>query len=441
MKSNEILSVLEYMEKEKGIDRETMITTISNAIRAAAQKGTTAGQDLKIDINAKTGEMKAWAMLEIVDSVADPQCQIHIEKARVYTEKPVLGDVIYKEIDPSYLGRIAAQTARQLIAQTIRRFEKERLYVDFEKNVGTIMSGVVRRKERHRDFVDLVVDLGKAEAILPSRECVYSEDYSPGDTIRCLLLKVEEMNRGPELILSRKHVDFVKRLFELEVSEIAEGVVTIEAISREPGLRTKIAVSSKDSHVDPVGACVGARGARVRAVVRELNGEKVDVIQYFEDPKQLLAEALKPAIPKNIQLDELRGVMSFTVSEEDFPVAVGRGRLNARLTSKLIGWKLEIGTQEGEAQPNFEARMRQAVVGLEGVAGMTQELAMKLVSMGLNSPEAFEGVTQEDLVSGGLTEQEASDALQKVAAFRDNKSSESPQEEAHPAAHEQNIQG
>lgn len=419
MKGGEILSVLEYMEKEKGIDRETMIATIENAIRTAAQKGAIAGQELKIDINPKTGELKAWSLLEIVDSVADSGRQIHIDKARTYTENPKLGDVVYKEMDPVYLGRIAAQTAGQIIAQTIRRFEKDRLYVEFEKTVGHIVSGVVRRRERHGPFIDLIVDIGKAEALLPGRECLRSDDYGPGDSIRCVLLKVEEMSRGPELILSRKDAAFVRSLFELEVSEIAEGTVKIEAIAREAGLRTKIAVSSRDSHVDPVGACVGARGARVRAVVNELNGEKVDVIQYFKDPKQLLIEALKPAVPRDIEMDELRKVIRFTVSEDDLPIAVGRGRLNARLTSKLMGWDLDISTQQNQRKATFENRMREAIEGLEDIPGIDPEIAEKLVNAGLNSLDAFEGVTHGDLVASGLSDSEATKTLESIASLNE----------------------
>ena len=245
--SHEILSVLEYMEKEKGIDRADMIEAISAAIAGAAQKGVGAGQDIRVEINPRTGALKAWSILNVVDSVSDAALEIHIEKARAIQDDVQIGEVLEKEIDPAYLGRIAAQTARQAIMQRIRQFEKDRIYDDYKDTVGDIVTGIVRRRERG----DLIVDLGKAEAILPPRERVQGEDYAPGESIRCLLLKIEQTNRGPDIILSRSNINFVRRLFELEVTEIADGTVTLEAMAREAGYRTKIAVNSADPKAGP----------------------------------------------------------------------------------------------------------------------------------------------------------------------------------------------
>ena len=247
--SHEILSVLEYMEKEKGISRPDMIEAISTAIASAAQRGVGAGQDIRVEINPKTGSLKAWTVLQVVDSVGNDDLEIHVEKARQANPDVQIGETVEQEIDPAYLGRIAAQTARQAIMQRIRQFEKDRIYDDYKDTVGDIVTGTVRRRERG----DLVVDLGKAEAILPPRERVSGEDYAPGESIRCLLLKIEQTNRGPDIILSRSNLNFVRRLFELEVTEIADGTVSIEAMAREPGYRTKIAVNSSDPKVDPVG--------------------------------------------------------------------------------------------------------------------------------------------------------------------------------------------
>ena len=410
--SNEILSVLEYMEKEKGIARDDMIQAICNAIRSAAQKGINAGQELKIEINPRTGTMKAWALLEIVDSVADPKTQIHVEKARLYTPEPHIGDVIYREVDPAYLGRIAAQTARQAIMQRLRQFEKERIYDEYKDMIGDIVSGVVRRRERG----DLIIDLGKAEAILPPKERVTGEDYSPGERIRCLLLKIEPSNRGPELILSRSSVKFVRRLFELEVTEIADGTVAIEAISREPGYRTKIAVNSIDPKVDPVGACVGARGARVKSIVRELGGEKIDIIRYFPDNIQMLEEAIKPAIPKNVRIDQVNKRILFEVTERDLSVAIGRRGQNARLTSRLLGWKLDI-SKEQDQEIGFDERVQAAISGWKPV-GISPAKAKILVDLGIVSPEAFIGVEVSDLVDAGFTPAEARATITKVNTYQ-----------------------
>jgi N utilization substance protein A len=417
--SQEILSVLEYMEKEKGIPREDMIGAISNAIRSAATKGVNAGQELRIEINPKNGALKAWSILEVVDSVGDPRTQIHIEKARQLNPDAAVGLFIEREVDPEKLGRIAAQTARQTIMQRLRQFEKERIYDEYKDNVGDIVTGVVRRRERG----DLIVDLGKAEAILPPRERVPGEDYSPGERMRCLLMEIEPTNRGPELILSRGSVKFVRRLFELEVAEIQDSTVVIEAIAREPGYRTKIAVSSADPKVDPVGACVGARGARVKSIVRELGGEKIDIVKYSEDPLELLHEAIRPAVPLNIKVDEENKRIYFEVSEENLSIAIGRRGQNARLTSRLLGWKLDIA-KEAVSEVGFDERLKEAIKGWEGVAGISDDLAAFLVQHGLVSPETFEGVEAKDLVKLGFTEEDANQIVSLVQAHRSASSSE-----------------
>ncbi len=410
--SHEILSVLEYMEKEKGISRSDMIEAISSAIASAAQKGVGVGQDIRVEINPKTGSLKAWTVLQVVDSVGDDDLEIHVEKARQVNADVQVGETIEKEIDPAYLGRIAAQTARQAIMQRIRQFEKDRIYDDYKDTVGDIVTGIVRRRERG----DLVVDLGKAEAILPPRERVPGEDYAPGESIRCLLLKIEQTNRGPDIILSRSNLNFVRRLFELEVTEIADGTVSIEAMAREPGYRTKIAVNSNDPKVDPVGACVGARGARVKTIVRELGGEKIDIIRYYQDPLQLLEEALKPAVPKNINVNEGDRRIHFEVAEDDLSIAIGRRGFNAKLTSRLLGWKLDIGKEEKEAV-GFDEKVAKAVQGLNAISGLDPEVASRLVAIGFASPEVFEGVEADDLIDAGFTPEEAADVISKVAAF------------------------
>ena len=410
--SHEILSVLEYMEKEKGIGRSDMIEAISSAIASAAQKGVGVDQDIRVEINPKTGSLKAWTVLQVVDSVGDDHLEIHVEKARQVNAEVQVGETIEKEIDPAYLGRIAAQTARQAIMQRIRQFEKDRIYDDYKDTVGDIVTGIVRRRERG----DLVVDLGKAEAILPPRERVPGEDYAPGESIRCLLLKIEQTNRGPDIILSRSNLNFVRRLFELEVTEIADGTVSIEAMAREPGYRTKIAVNSNDTKVDPVGACVGARGARVKTIVRELGGEKIDIIRYYQDPLQLLEEALKPAVPKNISVNEGDRRIHFEVAEDDLSIAIGRRGFNAKLTSRLLGWKLDIGKEEKEAV-GFDEKVAKAVQGLNAISGLDPEVASRLVAIGFASPEVFEGVEADDLIDAGFTPEEAADVISKVAAF------------------------
>ena len=410
--SNEILSVLEYMEKEKGIARDAMIQAIASAIASAAQKSINTTNEIRVEINPKSGALKAWNQLEVVDSVSDSQREIHIDKARQMDSEATVGGLIETEVDPAFLGRIAAQAARQAILQRIRQFEKDRIFDDFKDSVGDIVTGTVRRRERG----DLLIDLGKAEAILPARERIAGEDYAPGESIRCLLLKIEQSNRGPEIILSRSNINFVRRLFDVEVTEISDGTVKIEAMAREAGYRTKIAVSSTDPKVDPVGACVGSRGTRVKTIVRELGGEKIDIIRYDSDPIRLLEEALKPAVPKDIDLNEAEHRIHFNVIEDDLSIAIGRKGLNAKLTSRLLGWKLDIGKKETEAV-GFSQKVAKAVEGINLIPGIEPDIAERLVAIGLVSADAFEGVSSSDLLDAGFSEEEASDVLAKVQNY------------------------
>ncbi len=405
--SSEILSVLEYMEKEKGIPRTDMIATIANALKTAAQKGVNSGQELRIDINPKNGQLHAWCLLKVVDSVSNPKTEIHVEKAQALKAGAVLGEMLEKEIDPSSLGRIAAQTARQAVMQRLRQFEKDRIFDEFKDQVGNIVTGTVRRRERN----DLFIDLGKAEAVMPGKEQVPGEEYQPGERIRCLLLAIESTPRGPEIILSRGSPKFVRRLFELEVTEIADGTVKIEAFAREPGYRTKIAVTSSDSKVDPVGACVGARGARVKTIVRELNGEKIDIIRYFADPREMVIEAMKPAVPREIIVDDKSHRILLKVATEDLAIAIGRKGQNARLTSRLIGWRLDIE----EFHAIGDDPRGNAVASLVKAFQIEAEIAGRLVDMGINSPAAFEGVDADDLVDAGFSAEEAAAIIARVA--------------------------
>jgi len=407
--SSEILSVLEYMEKEKGIPRADMIQAIITAIKNAALKGVNAGQELKIEINPKNGLLQAWSVLKVVDSVADPLKEIHVEKAQSVRFGAGVGEIVEKPIDPAYLGRIAAQTARQAIMQRIRQFEKDRIMDDYKDMIGDVVSGIVRRKERG----DMYIDLGKAEAVMPVKEQVPGEEYGAGERIRCLLMNIETTPRGPELILSRASPRFVRRLFELEVAEIADGTVKIEAFAREPGYRTKIAVTTADSKVDPVGACVGARGARVKSIVRELNGEKIDIIPFKADPREMVLEALKPAVPRSIQLDDRNKRIALEVGEDDLAVAIGRKGQNARLTSRLIGWRIDI-IRAAAAPSTMGDKVKAAAGTLQQALGLPEPIALRLVEKGLHSIELLDTVDEETLVGEGFSVDEAQDILNRV---------------------------
>src|ERR1700747_585138 len=330
----EFIAMLDYLERERGIKRDILLEAVSNALLSASKKSVTASRDLRIDINPKNGEIRALANLVVVDRVTNSQDEIDLAKARKIKPDANVGEGIEVEVTPKNFGRIAAQTAKQAMMQRIRQAEKEMIYEEFKDRAGEIVSGTVRRFDRS----DVILDLGKFEAIMPQRERVVVEDYNVGDRLRAYVVAVDNGIRGPEIIVSRSHPNFVRRLFELEVSEIADGTVEIRGIAREAGYRTKIAVWSANDKVDPVGACVGMRGSRVKNIVRELNNEKVDLFKWSANIRELVVEALKPAKLKTLEVDEAAHKVTVLVDEENLSLAIGRRGQNARLTQKLTGW-------------------------------------------------------------------------------------------------------
>lgn len=376
----EMLTMLDYLERERGISRDVLVEAISGALLTASKKSFATARELRIDINPKTGDIRAFARPIVVEKVENQHDEISLSRARQIDPNVQIGDEIEIEVTPKDFGRIAAQTARQAIMQRIRQIEKDMIYEEFKDRAGEIVSGTVRRFERS----DVIVDLGRFEAIMPSRERVPTEEYSIGDRIRGYVVAVENGARGPEIILSRSHPNFVRRLFEVEVSEIADRTVEIKAIAREAGARTKVAVHSSDDKVDPVGACVGMRGARVKNIVRELNNEKVDIIRWHSDPQELVKEALKPAKIHSITLDPASKKISITVGKEELSQAIGRRGQNARLTAKLTGWEIDIGEDKSKEEA-FESQKAQAASSLADQLGVTQEQADTLTKSGMNS--------------------------------------------------------
>ena len=328
----------------------------------------------------------------VVETVNNPQEEITLVRAKLINKEVVLGDEIEVEVTPSDFGRIAAQTARQAITQRIRQIEKNMIYDEFKDRAGEIVNGTVRRFERS----DVIIDLGKFEALMPSRERVSTEEYNVGDRLRAYVLAVENGARGPEIILSRSHPNFIRRLFEIEVSEIADRTVEIRSIAREAGFRTKIAVYSSNEKVDPVGACVGVRGARVKNIVRELNNEKIDIIRWYEDPKEFLKEALKPARIKSIEINTATHTAHVAVDKEDLALAIGKRGQNARLTSRLTGWELDI-SEDRTAVQVFQQQMAGAAQQLASALGVTEEEAKVLADGGMNSLEVIVTVDSSDI--------------------------------------------
>jgi N utilization substance protein A len=390
--NSELIAALDYFEREKGIKREILIEAVSTALLSASKKSVGPARDLRIDINSKTGEIRALASLMVVERISEVHDEILLSKARKLKADAQVGEVLDVEVTPKDFGRISAQTAKQAMLQRIRQAEKEMMYDEFKDRAGEIVSGTVRRFERS----DVIMDLGKFDAIMPSKERVVTEDYNVGDRLRAYVVAVENGLRGPEIILSRSHPNFVRRLFELEVSEINDRTVEIRGLAREAGYRTKIAVHSANEKVDPVGACVGMRGSRVKNIVRELNNEKVDIIRWHADPREFILEALKPARIKGLTLDAEKKVAQIRVDEDQLSLAIGKRGQNARLTAKLTGWEINIEKDESAAIV-LENKVTQAASLLAATLGVDQTVAQTLVKNGFFNVEALMDVEPQDL--------------------------------------------
>lgn len=340
--NKDLVAIFEYMEREKGIKREVVIAAIEESLRSAARKSIQGVANVSVQINPKSGDIEVLSEREIVDQVSDSSEEISLEDARLIDPNCEIGQVIDITITPKDFGRIAAQTARQIIAQRLRGAERDVIYEEYRHRVNEIVSGSVKRFSKG---LNLIVDLGKVEAVLPARHYPKIEHYHVGDKIQALLLEVQDLeNGGAEVILSRTDNEFVRQLFINEVPEINDGIVVIEKIVREPGYRTKLLVRSMDSKVDPVGACVGIRGTRVKNIVRELNNEKIDIIPYSEDTVELLQNALAPIEIRKINISEEQDppLISIVVDDKDFPLVIGKKGFNARLNGQLIGCLLEV---------------------------------------------------------------------------------------------------
>ena len=389
----EFIAMIEYLEKEKGIKRDVLIEAVQSALLSAAKKSVEAGRNLEVVMDPKSGEIRARAQLVVVDKVNNKHDEIALSKAKVMRADVKVGEEVWVDVTPKDLGRIGAQTARQAIMQRIRQAEKQMIYDEFRDRAGEIVSGIVRRFERQ----DVMVDLGKFEAVMPNRERVQTEDYAIGDRVRAYVVAVENTARGPEIVLSRSHPNFVRRLFETEVAEIADRTVEIKAIAREAGYRTKVAVFSANEKVDPVGACVGMKGARVKNIVRELNNEKVDIIRWSSDVKELVMEALKPAKLRNVTLNENRKTVEVRVDNDQLSLAIGKRGQNARLTARLTGWEINI-EEDTSAKDAFVASVSGAAKQLMDGLGITEDVAQKLVAVGMNAVEVVSDVTPQDVV-------------------------------------------
>jgi transcription termination/antitermination protein NusA len=388
----EFLAILEFWEREKGISRATLLAAVEEALVSAAKKAVGPARELRVTIDPKTGDIKALARLIVSDKVLSKHDQISIFDARRIKSDVIVGEELEVEVTPANFGRIASQNAKQALMQQIRKAEKQLIYTEFKDRAGDIVSGTVRRFDRS----DVTIDLGKFEALLPNRERVPTEEYQIGERIRCFVRAVENTLHGPEIILSRADPQFVVKLFQLEVSEINDGTIEVKGIAREPGFRTKLAVHSRDEKVDPVGACVGLRGQRVKNIVRELNNEKVDIIKWDPNIKTYITNALAPAKLKAFDIDEANKRVRILVSEDQLSLAIGKRGQNARLTSKLTGWHVDIEPEPTQTM-GFEEKVAQAATALAAIPGITMEEATVLVHRGFHTIDELLSAEAADL--------------------------------------------
>jgi len=391
--NNEILAMLEYIEQERGISRDQVVKALEQAILSAYRKSTRPASDLNVKVNLRTGELKAWAKLKVVEEFPNND-EILLSEAQKRFPDAKLGDIVEWEVPAREFGRIAAQTARQTIWQMLRKAEKDVVHDEFKDKVGEIVTGTVH----HADAAGIVVDVKKSEGIIAGRDRIPGEMFSAGDRISALLVKVDMEGSGPSLILSRTSNNFVRRLFEREVSEIHDGVVEIVGIARAPGSRSKVAVKSNDPRVDPVGACVGMRGLRVRNITNELGGERIDVIPYSSDLKTFIANAMHPAKLLDIELEPETKTVKIHVDQENSRLAFGRKAQNVRLTQRLIQWNISIVIQESEEE-EFARKKQEAAEELASVAGISAETAGALVEHGYLTIEGLRNASPEDLAA------------------------------------------
>lgn len=370
--NRELISVIDEIGRQKGIDKARVIGAIESALQMAAKKRFGQAENIEVEIDPKTGEISVVSKKVIVDTVTNPKAEISLKEAREFDDGAEVGDEIGSLIEMDELGRIAAQTAKQVIFQKVREAEWEAVQKEYSTRQGDLVNGIILGMERR----NYLVDLGKTEAILPIQEQIPREAYRRGDRVKALLLEVRRTPKDVQVILSRSHPQFVAKLFEMEVPEVGEKIVEIKSIVREPGDRTKIAVSSRDKAVDPVGACVGIKGSRVQAVVRELRGEKIDIITWTSDPRVFIAEALNPASIEKVGIDEDKKSALVVVADSQLSLAIGKNGQNVRLAARLTGWKIDIiSATEYEKEKAERDREIKAALAEETEAQRQQDAA------------------------------------------------------------------
>jgi transcription termination/antitermination protein NusA len=384
--NRELLSVIEQIGREKGIGTEVLFEALESALLSASKRTMGVGENVRLTLDRKTGAIRVFAEKIVVETVTDPKLEATLAEARRVKPEAGLGDTIEEDLEPREFGRIAAQTAKQVILQRVREAERQGIFSEFKDREGSLVRGVVHRVEKR----NVIIDLGRTEAILTEREQIPGERYSPGDRIRAFIFEVKNTPKGPQVVLSRNQPGFLVRLFETEIPEIAEGIVQVKGAAREPGERAKLAVASTKRDVDPIGACVGLRGTRIQVIVRELRGEKIDIIEWSDDLPTLVARALSPAKVASVTIqgqgDERTALV--VVQDNQLSLAIGKKGQNARLAAKLTGLRIDVKS-EGELEEErrrLEDERTRGLAALATLAPVGADLAHTLAAQGLDSP-------------------------------------------------------
>ena len=402
----DIKRVVEQISREKGINVEVLIKALEEALRSAAKKKFGNKVDIEAQYYEETGEIEVFQFKEVVETLTEPETQISLEEGRELDPDCQVGDSLGTKMDATTFGRIAAQSAKQVIIQKMKDAERDVVYSSFIDRKGDIVNGIVQRVDRG----DIIVNLGHTEGVLPNREQVPRESYRRGDRIRALILDVLHESRGPQILLSRTHPDFLVHLFKTEVPEISEGIVEIKGAAREPGVRAKFAVASNDSDIDPVGACVGMKGSRVQNVVQELRGEKIDIIPWHVDDAKFVCNALAPAEISRVIIDEDNRSMEVIVPDEFLSVAIGKRGQNVRLASKLTGWHLDVNSES-----SYSEAMKSGYDSLVALPGVGTSMADSLFEKGLYSAAELVKVSVDDLTQiKGIGEEKAAAMIENA---------------------------
>lgn len=405
----DLLRTIEQVSRDKGIDAKILIEALEEAVRSAVKKKFGLEYELEVSFNMEIGEIEVFEFKEVVDEVTDERIQVSLEQARELDPESEIGDSLGMKMDTDALGRIAAQSAKQVIMQRLREAERDAVYGEFKDRKGEIVNGIVQRIDKGA----IIANLGKAEAELPVREQIPKEAYTQGDRVRAYIYDVKQFSRGPQIVLSRTHPNFLSALFESEVPEISEGIVTIMQVAREPGSRAKIAVASKDKDVDPVGACVGMKGSRVQAVVQELRGEKIDIVPWDPDQAKFVCNALAPAEILRVIVDEENRAMEVVVPDDQLSLAIGKKGQNVRLASRVTNWKLDV-----RSESEYNKLLKEGYKSLLMLPGVGEKLAAALYELGYRSSDDIAKAEPDDLASiKGISEKKARELIEGAEAL------------------------